>query len=386
MVKERKKVVVLANSWSRAGGLEIVTQDIVRVFLDLGLDVVILAAGGTESDISEKQLRVYHYEPKNRFLRSIWFRWWRYVWLGRKATFFLKEGDFLLVAHAHLLPALKHMRIPARVIRWLWTHGIDAWGNDAKRIAAFQRFLTRIIAVSHYTADEERKHGICIPITVIPNSIDTHRFTPDEDASHIRRNEILISSRIMTGSKNKGHDVLFNAIPLIEKKLGYAVKVRVIGSGDNIDGLKALAERICPGRVEFCGRVSEDALLEAYRHCACFCMPSRVEYDSRAKTWRGDGFGLVYAEVQACGRPAVGSTEGGAVEPICEGVSGFKVNPRSAEEVADAIAKLLLSPELADRMGRAAREYVVANFSREMFVRRILETLALDTITENMNV
>lgn len=377
-----KRLVVLANSWCRAGGLEIVTQDIVRVFLDLGFDIVVLTARGYEPDIGEEKLRVFHHEPKNRLLRSIWFRWWRYVWLGRKAASFLRAGDVLLVAHAHLLPAMKYMRMPSGVVRWLWTHGIDAWGNDAKKIATMQHYLTRVIAVSRYTADEERKQGVSIPITVIPNSIDTNRFVPAEDASCVRRNEILISSRIMTGSKNKGHDILFQAVPLIEKKLGHAVKVRVIGSGDYLDGLKALAENICPGKVEFCGRVSNEELLDAYQHCGCFCMPSRVEYDSKSDTWRGDGFGLVYAEVQACGRPAVGSTEGGAVEPILEGVTGFKVDPRSPGAVADVIVRLLADHELADNMGRAGRKFVVENFSRETFEKLIRETLTTDATLE----
>ena len=374
----KRRLVVLANSWCRAGGLEIVTQDIVSVFRGFGYNVVVLTARGHEQNLQEENLTVFNYEPKNRLLRSIWFRWWRYVWLGKKASAFLREGDILLVAHAHLLPALKYMRIPSGVIRWLWTHGIDAWGDDAKRIAKFGKFLTRVIAVSHYTATEEKKQGVAVPITVIPNSIDTGKFIPDMDTERVRKNEILISSRIMKGSKNKGHDVLFQAIPLIEKKLGFQVKVRVIGSGDNLEGLKILAEKICPGKVEFCGRVSDAALLEAYQHCACFCMPSRVEYDAKTKSWRGDGFGLVYAEVQACGRPVVGSTEGGAVEPILEGETGFKVNPRDVEAVADAVVKLLSSPELADRMGKAARNFVVDNFSREMFVKRINESVEFD--------
>lgn len=375
-----KRLVVLANSWCRAGGLEIVTQDIVSVFRELGFNVVVLTARGYGQTLQEENLTVFNYEPKNRLLRSIWFRWWRYVWLGRKAGRLLREGDILLVAHAHLLPTLKYMRIPNGVIRWLWTHGIDAWGDDAKRIAKFGKFLTRVIAVSHYTATEEKKQGVTVPITVIPNSIDTEKFIPSMDIGRVRKNEILISSRIMKGSKNKGHDVLFQAVPLIEKKLGSEAKVRVIGSGDNLEGLKILAESVCPGKVEFCGRVSDAALLEAYQHCACFCMPSRVEYDAKTKSWRGDGFGLVYAEVQACGRPVVGSTEGGAVEPILEGETGFKVNPRDVEAVADAVVKLLSSPELANRMGKAARNFVVDNFSRKEFEARIKETLSMDDV------
>ena len=127
-------------------------------------------------------------------------------------------------------------------------------------------------------------------------------------------------------------------------------------------------------------KMSDEELLDSYRHCGCFCMPSRVEYRPESKDYRGDGFGLVYAEAQACGRPAVGSTEGGAVDPIEEGVTGYKVDPRSPEAVADAVAKLLGNPDKADAMGRAGREFVIKHFSPEAYRRRIRAVLAEDGI------
>lgn len=373
-----RRLVIIAASWNRDGGLEIATQDFTAVFRRLGFDVTVLTARGWEADILEKDFKVLHFEPRSRIMRSIWHRWWRYRKLAAVATSVLRAGDMLLVAHSYLLDTCKYIRLPKDVTTWLWTHGVDAWGNDGRHIAALQKYLTRVIAVSHYTANEERRQGVAIPISIIPNSVDTDRFTPDFDYSLVRRDEILISSRTTVDTKNKGHDVLFAAVPIIEQKLGRKVHVRVIGKGDNLESLKSLAEAICPGRVEFCGRVSNEALLEAYRHCACFCMPSRVEHDLKPERWRGDGFGIVYAEVQACGRPAVGSIEGGAVDPILEGKTGFKVDPRNVEAVAVAVAKLLASPELSDQMGRSARAFVCANFTREALENRIKEALSAD--------
>ena len=173
---------------------------------------------------------------------------------------------------------------------------------------------------------------------------------------------------------------MFKAVPLVERKLGRPVSVRVIGIGPDLENVKNLADKYCPGKVEFMGRVSDEELLDSYRHCGCFCMPSRVEYRPESKDYRGDGFGLVYAEAQACGRPAVGSTEGGAVDPIEEGVTGYKVDPRSPEAVADAVAKLLGNPDKADAMGRAGREFVIKHFSPEAYRRRIRAVLAEDGI------
>lgn len=376
----KRKAIFVIGLWSRVGGLEIVTQDYVNVFRGLGFDVTVFSAIGQGEDICEPHFAVKHLEPKNRILKSLWHRFFMRRLIGRKVSQSLENGDVLVFGHARLLPVLRFAQVPKGVVCWVWTHGVDAWGNIVGQWTMWQDHLSRIIAVSSYTADEERKNGITRPISLIPNSVNVERFTPSQTPERIRRDEILISSRLTPNTRNKGHDVLFAAVPLIEKKLGRQVRVKVIGTGSDLAHVKDLAEKMCPGRVEFLGRVSDEALMDSYRHCACFCMPSRVEYHPETKDYRGDGFGLVYAEAQACGRPVVGSIEGGAVDPIEEGVTGYKVNPRSAEAVADAVVKLLSDPEKADAMGRAGREFVVRRFSSTAFKNRIREVLKEDGI------
>jgi len=125
-------------------------------------------------------------------------------------------------------------------------------------------------------------------------------------------------------------------------------------------------------RVEFRGRIGTEELIEAYRRCAVFAMPSRVDTHPR-KVWTGEGFGIVYLEAAACGRPVIASTEGGAPEAIIPGKTGFLVDPRSPEAIADALAILLADPAEADKMGRAGRVWVETNFSIEVFRERVRE-------------
>lgn len=374
----KRKAVFIVQEWSRAGGLEIVTQDFVGVFRKLGYDVTVFATIGVGEDIEEPGFKVKFCVPRNRLLRAIWCRWLKYRQLGRAVTKTLSPGDVLVVAHAYLLDVFKYAKLPADVTRWLWTHGVDAWAWRVGNIVKWQHELTRVIAVSNYTAEQERSNGVTIPISVIANNADVSRFTPTDTPERIRRREILISCRLTMHTRNKGHDVLFAAIPLVEERLGAEVRVRVIGTGSDVEHVKGLAARLCPGRVDFLGRVTDEVLLESYQHCAVFCMPSRVEFDEAANDIRGDGFGLVYVEAQACGRPVVGSTEGGATETINEGVTGYKVNPRDVHAVADALVKILSDVDKADEMGQAARDFAVRKFSHEAFVRRIMEVLQED--------
>ncbi len=71
----------------------------------------------------------------------------------------------------------------------------------------------------------------------------------------------------------------------------------------------------------------------------------------------------------------IASTEGGAPEAIIPGKTGFLVDPRSPEAIADSLAILLTNPAEADKMGRAGREWVEKNFSIEVFRERVKELL-----------
>jgi len=77
-------------------------------------------------------------------------------------------------------------------------------------------------------------------------------------------------------------------------------------------------------------------------------------------------FGYVPVEGMACGRPVVAVASGGPLETIVDGETGILVPP-TVEAFAEALARLVGDPALADRMGAAGRARVVASFSRTSF-------------------
>jgi len=85
-----------------------------------------------------------------------------------------------------------------------------------------------------------------------------------------------------------------------------------------------------------------------------------------------EGFGLTVAEAMWKGKPVVGSASGGIPTQVLSDITGYTVG--SVEGAAFRIRQLLQSPELAARLGGAAREYVRRNF---LLPRHLGDYLAL---------
>jgi phosphatidylinositol alpha-1,6-mannosyltransferase len=83
------------------------------------------------------------------------------------------------------------------------------------------------------------------------------------------------------------------------------------------------------------------------RRADVFAMPSRLPGDGLA----GEGFGIVYTEAGAFGKPVVAGNVGGAVDAVADGQTGLLVDPTDPAAVAGAIVRLLEDRELAKRLG-----------------------------------
>jgi phosphatidylinositol alpha-1,6-mannosyltransferase len=76
-----------------------------------------------------------------------------------------------------------------------------------------------------------------------------------------------------------------------------------------------------------------------------------------------EGWGNVFIEAAACGRPVVVGDSGGARESLIADETGLLVDGSSVAEVAEAVASLLEDPARAEAMGRAGRERVERSFT-----------------------
>jgi len=75
-----------------------------------------------------------------------------------------------------------------------------------------------------------------------------------------------------------------------------------------------------------------------------------------------EGLSIATIEAMAAGRPVVVTRSGGPEEIVQDGKTGFLVPPANAETLAARVCDVLVDPQLASRLGGAAREDVRKRF------------------------
>ena len=201
-----------------------------------------------------------------------------------------------------------------------------------------------------------------VPVSVMYPGADLEAFRPDlpfADLTELHgvagRPLIVCVSRLVA---RKGQDVLILAMPEIRRRVPDATLL-IVGDGPYRDRLEALAAFAPAGSVAFTGQVSEADLPRYYRAGNVFAMPCR----NRLGGLEVEGWGNVFIEAAACGRPVVVGDSGGARESLVPGETGLLVNGSDVGQVAEAVGSLLADPERAEAMGRAGRARVEDAFS-----------------------
>jgi phosphatidylinositol alpha-1,6-mannosyltransferase len=363
------RVLLVVYEWASLGGIERTVIETTKAITALGSTVEVWSvrdAGAPTSDgISVRGLA-----PGRRLTGHIHQRWrWRST-LARELAVSAREFDLVVAGHVHLLPSIQQAVDGMRAAKpacWVWTYGLEVWGQPILPYVGSLAWADRVLAISEFTATQVRAAVPGRSVDVVPLSVDTEVFVPTARNQDIDRDTVLTVGRLSSSERYKGHDVLLKAMDHAERTLDRPLRLTIVGDGDDRPRLERLAlTSTRRGATSFLGRLSLDRLVQAYQQCAVFAMPSRLE-TSPTGYWSGEGFGIVYLEAQACGRPVVASTDGGAPETIRPGTTGLLADPRDETKVGDAICAVLGDSAAADRMGMRGRQLVADEFSAATF-------------------
>ncbi|MBV8967193.1 MAG: glycosyltransferase family 4 protein [Mycobacteriaceae bacterium] len=231
--------------------------------------------------------------------------------------------------------------------------------------------------ISGYTRDRfASAFGPRAALEHLPPGVDVERFRPDPAArAELRvrhglgeRPVVVCVSRLVP---RKGQDMLIRALPAIRSRVDGAALV-IVGGGPYLRTLRRLAVSLgVADDVTFTEGVAP-AELPAYHAMAdVFAMPCRT----RGAGLDVEGLGIVYLEASATGVPVVAGRSGGAPESVQQGRTGFVVDGRAIDEIAEAVSRLLNDPDLAARMGSAGRRWVLQCWRWQIHVARLAALL-----------
>lgn len=235
--------------------------------------------------------------------------------------------------------------------------------------ASVLRRADHLFAVSEYTAAVLR--GLVGPsgpqVDLLRNGVDPDRFSPDVDASDVRRRYGLGDApTVVTVGRlvpRKGQDQLIAALPLVRRQVRGA-RLLIVGDGRDRARLVRLAARGGDGAVVFAGGVGWAELPAFYRAGHVFAHPNRSRWGGLEQ----EGFGVVFLEAQGCGVPVVAGRSGGSPEALLDGTTGLLVDGGDPGDVAAALVRLLSDPPRAARMGAVGRRWVERHWSWDTIV------------------
>jgi len=168
-------------------------------------------------------------------------------------------------------------------------------------------------------------------------------------------------------SPEKDQATLIKAFQTVKKNLPDTLLI-IVGDGELRSSLGQLVSDLgLKDSVRFTGFRSDSGAI--MRHFDVFCLPSLSE-----------GLSAAIMEAMANHLPVVATRVGGNPELVIEGKTGLLVEPGEPTFLADALEKLLRSPDLISKMGSAGRQRIERNFTSATkladFEKLYLELLA----------
>lgn len=259
--------------------------------------------------------------------------------------------DVIQVGHLYLGPLARLMSRRFGVPYVIYTYGQEVWrAGQPMGVAALDwrlrggalRGAERVLVPGSFTAGLAREWQVPTQrLLEVPYGAEPRPYAPLPKGS-----TLLSVSRLVP---RKGIDTTIRALRCLPPGVAY----RVVGSGPDLDRLRGLAREVgVADRVTFLGRLEEDALEREYQRCTIFVQPARR---TGAEL---EGYGLVYFEAAAWGRPVIAGRSGGEIDAVVDGVTGLVVDGTSVEAVGSAIRSLLGDWERSQAMGAAGRRRV----------------------------
>jgi glycosyltransferase involved in cell wall biosynthesis len=215
------------------------------------------------------------------------------------------------------------------------------------------RQASSVVCASRFTQDLLLER-LKLDNTVILNL--GHDFPLDGHERSVGDDGRLEGSPIVVGvgalKRRKGYHVALRAIARLRERFPN-LRYYLVGDDSDLTYVAELRADIARLGLDdyavITGKVSDGRLRSIYRQADLFVLtPVNVGPSF-------EGFGIVYLEAGAYGKPVVGSHGCGAEDAVHDAVTGLLAPQEDDQAVAECVSRILGDPELAARLGQAGR-------------------------------
>jgi glycosyltransferase involved in cell wall biosynthesis len=210
-------------------------------------------------------------------------------------------------------------------------------------------------------------------VTLIRHGLDLARFPVPTDPRPPRdgQSEPAVILSIGRAVEKKGFDELLTALATLPAELAW--RFVHIGGGPLLAQLKSQAQQLgLASRIEWRGAQDQPQVLAALREADLFALASRV-----ARNGDRDGLPNVLMEAQSQGLAVVATRAGAIEELVLEGRTGFLVPPGEPAQLARAIQRLIIDPELRARLGAAGQARITGDFGFDPGLEQLAQKFGL---------
>lgn len=283
-----------------------------------------------------------------------------------------QKPNLVIATHLNFTPAAYWLKKIAGIPYWGVAHGVEAWNIENPSLKTALQQADRILAVSSYTREILIAEQNLEPtkVSILPNTVDVSRFQIAPKPPHLLKRYglkpeqpiILTVARLDNSERSKGYEQILHALPQIRTSIPN-VHYLLVGKGSDRSRIEQLITKLnLADCVTLAGFVPDEELAEHYNLCDVFAMPSKNE-----------GFGIVYLEALACGKPTLGGKIDGAVDALCHGELGVLVDPDNVGEIATNLSQILQGthPHSILSQPEILRQRVRDTFGYEQFKHKL---------------
>ena len=382
------KIALLSEKYPPAvGGLAVSVERLARLLQGVGHTVHVFTLAG-DLPAGELELldaggiQVHRLGPQRRVSDTL-IHWSdtiirfsaQLARVGQK--FDLLHGYFLPLAGFTAVYTARMLGVPSVV---------SARGNDLDRAifdpgkAAHIFYALQNASALTANSDElvRKTYALCDRQAVlIPNGVDGKRFWPGSPSAALTA-QLGLQGKVLgfagEGRAKKGLAVLLLALQEIDSRLrvsGNRITLLMVGgvrSGEDRDLFKIFRKQHPDLNLVLTDFIPLEEMRAYYNLMDVVLMPSLH-----------DGLPNALLEAMACERPVVAARAGGIPDVLADGENGRLVEPGDVSGLVEAVADLLSSPQECQRLGQAARQTVLAQFTLEKELEnslRLYESLA----------